>query len=136
MEDFLRAFEAGKDPIGLVVTKGDPSACVFPEVRGGLAFAAVTDESSTDAVVSLLADCARRGRWCRVDLVTAAFDPALYQALRLVAATGHLQFRKAGETVDVPLAAGAKIVCVVSEEVLSRIAIPTFLNLFGIVYRE
>lgn len=136
MEDFFRAFERGKDPIALVVTKGEPSARVFPEVRGGLAFVAVENETSTEAVLSLLADCARRGRWCRVDLVTSAFDPALYQALRLVAATGHLQFQKAGETVDVPLAAGAKIVCVVSNETLSKITIPTFLGLFGIVYRE
>lgn len=136
LQDFLLAFEQSKDAVSLIVTQGDPTQFALPEMRGGLVQTSLSDETSSDDLVSLIADCARRGRWCRVDVLTADIPPAVYQALRLLAATGHLQYLKDGEVVDVPLAPGAKILCVVASETLDRISIPTFLNLFGIVHRE
>ncbi len=136
LQEFLLAFERSKDPLCLVVSRGVPSSLVIPEVRGGLAFATVSDDASADVVLSLLADCAKRGRWCRVDVASAVFDQRIYQAFRHVSATGHLQYQKDGETVDVPLAPGARTIVVVSDAVLSEIAIPTFQNLFEAIYRE
>lgn len=136
LQEFMLAFEQSQDAVGLIVTQGNPTQLVLSEMRGGLAQTSLSEETSSDDLISLIADCARRGRWCRIDLLTADIPPALYQALRSMSATGHMQYRQDGEVADVMLAQGAKIICVITNETLERVTIPTFLNLFGIVHRE
>lgn len=135
-QEFLLAFEQSKDTLALIVTKKDPSQMIFPDARGGLAQVTFSNETSVDDVLPLLADCARRGRWCRIDVLTADIPSSLYQALRSLAASGHVQYQKDGEAVEAVVVSGTKIVCVVSDEILNQISIPTFLNLFSIVHRE
>lgn len=136
LPEFLLAFEQSQDVMGLIVTQGDPTQLAIPQMRGGLVQTSLSDEMSSDDLISLIADCARRGRWCRIDLLTTAIPPALYQALRSISATGHMQYRQDGEVVDVMLAQGAKVVCVIARDTIDLVTIPTFLNLFGIVHRE
>jgi hypothetical protein len=68
--------------------------------------------------------------------MTAAIDPRLYNALRGVSTNGHLNFLRGEEVVDVAWPAEAKIFCCLAEPTLRAITIPTFLNLFGPVYRS
>lgn len=134
--EFLLALEQLPDPLGLIVTADDPSSYKLPDVRGGLAQASLTDAQSADDVLSFISDGVGRGRWCRIDVLTADIHPRFYQAMRSLSATGHMQYLKDGEVADVPLAPGAKVVCVIAQATLDRVSIPTFLNLFGIIHRE
>ncbi|MFA4845576.1 MAG: hypothetical protein WC654_03390 [Patescibacteria group bacterium] len=135
-QEFLLAFERSNDALCLLVSQQEPTAFVIPDTRGGLAQITIADETSVDDVLSLIADCAKRGRWCRLDVLTSQIDQRLYQALRSISATAHLQALRDGEVVDVLLTAGAKILVVMSDQLVSQITIPTFLNLFGRVFRE
>jgi hypothetical protein len=136
VQEFFLALEQSKESLGLIVTQKDPSQFVFPEARGGLVQVDISDETVPDERLSLIADCARRGRWCRLNFLSSEIPPSIYQGLRSIVGTGHLQYQKGGEVIDVSVAPGAKIICVIAEETLTHVSVPTFLNLFGIIHRE
>ncbi len=136
LQEFLNAFERSNSAMCLLVSKNDLVEFLLPDLTGGMARIAVSAETAVDDILALISDCAKRGRWCRLNLATAQLDQRLYQALRSIAGTGHLQTMRSDDVSDVPLASGTKIFVVISDTLLSKITIPTFLNLFDHVYRE
>ncbi len=138
LENFLRALAIDRGHLGLVVVEQDPGKLSLPESVRDAATANIDERADAEALLDTLADCARRGRWLRLDLVDGTMPGRVYDQLRAIAATGH--FRAAavgapGDLIDLRWPREAKIIVVAGRAELGKMAVPTFLNLFGPVLR-
>ena len=138
LENFLSALAIDHGHLGLVVTDGEVGTVALPLIKNGLASIDLDAQTDPDAVLSLLLDCAKRSRWCRLNLVDGSLPGRVYNQLRNLSVTGHLdvaQIGAKGMGQEVRWPAEAKVVLVANSAILEQISVPTFLNLFGPVLR-
>lgn len=139
LQNFLSALAIDESHMGLIVTDGEPQSIVLPSLSVGMASTDLSAETDPESVFSLLRDCAKRERWCRLNVLESpALSGNIYNQLRLLSTTGHLDMvlgTPDGKEKNILWPSGAKIVVVVNARVLDQITIPTFLNLFGPVLR-
>ena len=138
LQTFISALAVDRGNLGLIVTGGEPKAMVPPSLSAGIASIDLDTQTDPYSIVSLLQDCAKRARWCRINLLDGSMPGRVYNQLRQLSTTGHLdvvQGAADGKEKNVKWPSGAKVVIVVNESVLKKIQEPTFLNLFGPVLR-
>lgn len=139
LQSFLSALTVDESHLGLIVTDEEPQAVVLSTLSVGVASLDLTAETDLKSVLSLLQDCAKRVRWCRINVLeSSALSGSIYNQLRLLSTIGHLDIVQGlsdGKEKNIRWPSGAKIVIVVNEHVLKQIKIPTFLNLFGSILR-
>lgn len=138
LQSFLSALAVDESHLGLVVTDEEPQAVVLQTLSIGIASIDLTDQTDPDSVLSLLQDCAKHVRWCRINLLDSVLSGRIYNQLRLLSTTGHLdmvQGMSDSKEKNVRWPSGAKIVVVINAQMLEHIEPPTFQNLFGPILR-
>lgn len=131
------AIDAGH--LGLVIVKKEPKKLALPGLAAEATVLNLDAKSDPEAALATLIDSARRGKWLRLNLAGGAFPARLYNQLRNISTMGRIQAAQvgvAGDLVELRWPKEAKIVIVATEATLEKIAIPTFLHLFGPVVRE
>lgn len=135
LSTFFSALAAGRDRLGLAVTHQAVHASDLPK---GISVKEifVNAETSAQETIKQLCDATVSGAWVLVHLEDGSLPGSVYNQLRQIATTGHVQMRDADDILlDTVCPEAMRIVVVVEPNVFSRIPIPTFINLFGPVYR-
>lgn len=129
---FISALQHGQDPIGLIVHSDQSDTLVFSDLPK-MSPIDLTGDIDPSNVFEHIFDCAQSSTWCRINVLDSNIAGNTYNLLRVIATTGHVQDTSVDTNILWPQT--AKILVVISQEILEHISIPTFLNLFGPVLR-
>jgi hypothetical protein len=138
-ETFVRALAIDLGHLGLVVVNGDPKKLSLPGLAQDAVVVNLDAKSDAESALAALMDCAKQGKWLRLNLALGTFSGRLYNQLRNISTMGRVQAGQvgsAGELIELRWPQEAKIVVVATDAIIENIAIPTFLNLFGPIVRE
>jgi len=139
LQTFLQALAVDRGHLGLVVTKADPRPLDLRMPDVGMSSLDLDAATDPEAAVSLLFNAAHEGGWVRLNLVDGSLPGRLYNQLRLISTSGHLDAAmrgQAGNVQELRWPGTSKVIVVASQKALDKISVPTFLNLFGPILRE
>lgn len=139
LEQFFQALAIDRGHLGLVVVNKDAKRVSLPGPAKDAVVVNVSETSDAEAVLAMLMDCAKQKKWLRLNLASGALSGRLYNQLRNISTMGRIQAGQvgaAGDMVELRWPNEAKIVIVATQASLNKLAIPTFLNLFGPIVRE
>jgi hypothetical protein len=139
LQNFIAALAVDRGCLGLVVTASEVAALALPFPKGKIGHATVGSDADPEDAITALLGAAQDTRWCRLDLVDGNLPGRVYNQLRMLATSGHLQIVNPAIEVgmtDVRWPVEAKIVVVISQASLDAMTVPAFLDLFGPILRE
>lgn len=131
---FLSSLVAGKDRLGLAVTHQVIHPSDLPEAISAKEILINAETAPSDAIEALRAAVVS-GAWVLVHLEDGALPGAVYNQLRNIATMGHLQINGVDGVVDTRCPEEMRVLVIVTPRAFSMIPVPTFINLFGPVYR-
>jgi hypothetical protein len=140
LNDFIAALSVDRGNLGLIVTKGDTDTVAIALPGGKFERVVVGKEADPEQAIAALLAAAKNKCWCRFDLKDGELSGRVYNQLRALGTSGHLQIvnppGKEENMVEMLWPAEAKVLVVISRAALEKITVPTLLNLFGPILRE
>ena len=140
LNDFIVALSIDRGNLGLIVTKGDAGTVAIALPGGKFERAVVGKEADPEQAIGVLLAAAKNKRWCRLDLKDGELSGRVYNQLRALGTSGHLQIvnppGKEKNMIDMLWPTEAKVMVVISRDSLDKMTVSTFLNLFGPILRE
>ena len=140
LNDFIAALSVDRGNLGLIVTNGDTDTLDIALPGGKHEHVIVGKEADPEQAIASLLAAAKNKRWCRLDLKEGELSGRVYNQLRALGTSGHLQVvnlpGKEENMIDMLWPTEAKVLVVISRAALEKITVPTFPNLFGPILRE
>ena len=140
LNDFLVALSVDRGNLGLIVTAGDAGALIVDLPNGTFERTEIGKDADPEQTIASLLAVAKNKHWCRLDHKDGELSGRVYNQLRALGTSGHLQIvnppGKEKNMIDMLWPAESKVLVVISRASLEKITVSTFLNLFGPILRE
>ena len=118
LNDFIAALSVDRGNLGLIVTKGDTDTLAVALPGEKFERAVVGKEADPEQAIASLLAAAKNKRWCRLDLKDGELSGRVYNQLRALGTSGHLQIinppNSEKDMVDMRWPDETKVVAVIS----------------------